>query len=1237
VEYGILGPLAVWEDGRELLLGGRRRALLAMLLLRRNELVPTERLIEDLWGGSPPTTALPVVRNLVSQLRKALGDDALETRPLGYVLRVAAGALDLERFERLLEQGRAELGADRPAEAAAVLREALALWRGPPLADFRYEAFARDEIGRLEELRLVALEHRLEADLAAGRHAQAAPELETLVREHPLRERLRGLLMLALYRSGRQADALAAYHDGRAVLLDELGLDPDQSLQRLEKAILRQDPALDVPVPATAAVAAAVEEPAELPPRPARRRLVTVLVADVASPAHAGGSVDPETFRATFDRNLGRVKAAVRRHGGLVLEPPGDRVHAVFGLPAVHEDDALRALRAATEIRDAFAALGVGARIGVESGEIVAASDDPQVIGDVVRTASRLEQFAGAGEILAGDLTMALARGGVTTELVALDAADEGRPETAWRLRSVSAERPPPPFEPPLVGRRDELLALGAAWERARAERCCALVTVLGAAGMGKSRLVAEFALEAAAVVVTGRCLAYGSGVTYWPVVEMLGELRPLLGESEAATAGPLDVALGDEGASSTDEVAWAFRKLVEAVAGEQPLVLVFDDLQWAEDALLELVEHLVLVSSGVPILVVGIARPDLLERRPGWPGVLRLHPLTADEAAELIRLRLGELEPDAATSARIVTTSGGNPLFVEEMTAMLHESRGASVDVPPTIQALLAARLDQLEDAERAVLAVAAVEGEVFHHGAIRALAPEERRLPALLTALTRKELVRRERPQFAGEDAFRFHHLLLRDAAYDAIPKALRSELHERFASWLDKREVDVDAFVGYHLEQAYRYQVELGATGPETDALARRASEPLARAAHTALGRSDLKAAVGLLERSASLVPGDDPRRARLLTDLAATLVEAGELAEADGVLAEAETTAAAAGDGAAGARVLVERAFLELHRAAVGATDDAATLAEEVIPIFAAAGDERGLCRAWRFRAASSWIHGRVSAASDAWERAAEHALRSGEEHERAAILSWLASSTWLGAMPVDAGIARCESIRREVRGHPASEAEVLRALGGLHGFAGDFALARSLFAESNAAFEELGLGLDHVLSHPEAVVEMLAGDFAGAESRLRRGYDVLEALGENSVRSTTAGFLSRALLAQGRTEEARTFSELSERLAEPSDLSSHILWRGVRARILAADGRLDEAEGLARDAVELAAQTDLLNFRADALVDLAAVLDAAGRAADAATVVEEAIRLYEQKGNAVAAESAKAKLDALSAV
>ena len=415
----------------------------------------------------------------------------------------------------------------------------------------------------------------------------------------------------------------------------------------------------------------------------------------------------------------------------------------------------------------------------------------------------------------------------------------------ALRLVSV-LESPERSHASRFVGREGELAQIAGAWERAHAQARCELMTVVGDAGVGKSRLVAEALGAAEARVLRGRCLPYGEGITYWPVVEVVKQLealpsdpvaeaamRSLLGESDVATSG--------------DEIAWAFRKLLEEQA---PLVVVFDDIQWGDETFLDLVESTALLSAGAPLLLLCMARPDLVERRPGWPGTLRLEPLPPEQADALIGDAVsGELR------ARIAHAAGGNPLFISEMLAMA--AGNAEADVPPTLKALLATRLDQLDEPERKVLERGSVEGEIFHRGAVQALAPEETQVTTRLAGLVRRELIRPDRAVLAGDDGYRFRHLLIRDAAYDALPKAVRADLHARFAGWLDEHShalVERDEIVGYHLEQAARYQAELGQPDPT---LAERAAVRLATAGRRANDRLDGRAALALLTRAVALL--------------------------------------------------------------------------------------------------------------------------------------------------------------------------------------------------------------------------------------------------------------------------------------------------------------------------------------------------------------------------------------------
>jgi predicted ATPase len=370
-----------------------------------------------------------------------------------------------------------------------------------------------------------------------------------------------------------------------------------------------------------------------------------------------------------------------------------------------------------------------------------------------------------------------------------------------------------------MVGRETESRRLRDAFDQALVGRSCQLFTILGAAGVGKSRLVAEFlgSLEDT-VVVRGRCLPYGEGITYWPVVEVVKQLPERQLERGAAAA--LDALLGGETVStSSEEIAWAFRKLLETVATETPVVCVFDDVHWGEETFLDLVEHVADLSRDAPILLLCMARPELLDLRTGWAGgkvnatSVLLEPLAPEETVRLIE-SLAHLGDDMRI--RILDAAEGNPLFVEEMVALVGASGGGEVTVPPTIQALLAARLDQLDASERGVLERGAIEGRIFHRGAVQALAPDEPQLMARLTSLVRKELVRPDTAQLPGDDAFRFRHLLIRDAAYDALPKATRAQMHEGFAHWLaehGRNLVELDEILGYHMEQACRYRAELG----------------------------------------------------------------------------------------------------------------------------------------------------------------------------------------------------------------------------------------------------------------------------------------------------------------------------------------------------------------------------------------------------------------------------------------
>ena len=619
-----------------------------------------------------------------------------------------------------------------------------------------------------------------------------------------------------------------------------------------------------------------------------QRKVVTVLFCDVVSSTELGESVDAETTRSLLAHFFVRMKGIIDAHGGVVDKFIGDAVMAVFGVPVAHEDDALRAVRAAYEMRAALPELKLLARIGINTGEVVTGTAERLVTGDAVNVAARLQQVAAPGTVLLGAGTVQLVQSAIDVSPVgSLELKGKSEPVPAWEL--VSLRRAPAEQRPPLpmVGRKAELEQLRAVLDEARRERSCRLFTILGDAGVGKSRLAAEFLAGLQARIVRGRCLSYGQGITYWPIVEVVKQLDALP-KNEAAAAAIRSLLGKIASGTSAKEIAWAFRELLEQEAQDGPLVCVLDDLHWGEETLLNLVEEVAALARGAPILLLCMARPDLLEHRSAWgdgnPNAIAtlIEPLDEEESFCLLE-ELGGVRGDGATAdveagttdpelwARICAAADGNPLFIEELYTLVEESRVGELAIPPTIQALLTARLDQLDSSERAALECGAVAGRVFHQSAAEYLVDEEPNLDLRLNPLVRKELIQPYEAQIPGDKAFRFRHQLIRDATYDAIPKARRAELHERFADWLEVSRphmIEVDELRGYHLEQAVRYQTELGCTDPT---LIKRAADQLAVAGRRALWRSDWHAATNLLERALA-VTGPTELSVALELDLA-----------------------------------------------------------------------------------------------------------------------------------------------------------------------------------------------------------------------------------------------------------------------------------------------------------------------------------------------------------------------------
>jgi len=951
-----------------------------------------------------------------------------------------------------------------------------------------------------------------------------------------------------------------------------------------------------------------------VPPAREQRKTVTVLFCDVTGSTELAESTDPEALRALLARYFERMKRIVESHGGTVEKFIGDAVMAVFGVPRVHEDDALRGVRAACEMRDALPGLGVGARIGVNTGEVVTGTEERLATGDAVNVAARLEQAARPGDVLLGEATFALVREAVDLEAVEpLELKGKREPVPAYRLVSVH-EAPERRHETLFVGRMGELETLRQAWRRVCEERRCELVTVVGDAGGGKSRLTAEFLSSVDARSVGGRCLPYGEGITYWPVLEVIKQLDAL--PSEPAAAASLRSLLGEtEEATSAEEIAWAFRKLLEQQA---PLVCVFDDIQWGEETFLDLVEHVALLSTAAPILVLCLARPELPERRAEWPVALRLEPLPEADVDELI--------PETLTAdlrEKISRASGGNPLFVTEMVAMAVATEGELV-VPPTLQAVLAARLDQLESVERSVLERGAVEGEIFHRGAVQALS-DGRQVTPRLASLVRKSLIRPDEAQLPGDDAFRFRHLLIRDAAYGALSKATRAKLHERFSAWLEERGgdlVELDEILGFHLEQAARYRAELGQPDP---GLAERAGARLADAGRRALWRADYRAAAPLLERALELT-----RPLRLDVSLELDLANARQVPREQAAIAErAAERAREAGDRLGEALALVVAAEARLEFADDPAVDELERLARAALPLLEHAEDHAGLARVWHALGNVANFRAQFEERAQASEQALRHLRLAGRRNSG---LAGLSSALVLGPRPADEALRTLDSVLPE-NPDPGTLLRRAQLLAMLGRFDEAWALARPA---AERVREVGGVHPGDVGQGDTELAEIaaLAGDHATAAGHLRRDCDAYQRGGDRAHLSTYAPELGRSLCALGRHDEAAPLAQLGRELGDEQDLVTQMLWRQVQARVHAHRGEHAEAERLAREAVEIAKLTDALNHHGDALCDLAEVLAAAGRTDEAAETLEQALEYYQRKKNLAMVAQVRPQLEAL---
>jgi class 3 adenylate cyclase/tetratricopeptide (TPR) repeat protein len=1024
------------------------------------------------------------------------------------------------------------------------------------------------------------------------------------------------------------------------------------------------------------------------------RKVVTVLFSDITRSTTLGRRLDPESLQHLLSRYFADMQGVVERHGGTVSKFIGDAVMAVFGLPRGHEDDALRAVRAAAEMREALAVLNeefvsswgvtVAVRTGVNTGEVLAREPDDEqalVVGDAVNVAARLEQVAEPGEILIGEETYRLVREAVRAEQAGpLELRGITTAATAWRLHDVIAHAQgwSRRLDSPLVDRRRELAQLEEAFERVAGRSACELATVMAPAGVGKSRLTAELLARvgARATVLRGRCLPYGEGITFWPLVSVLSDaiaIEDQDGEPEVRRklAGLLagDGGLGDPDVELTcdalapllgfgrptvsiQETYWAVRKLLERLGRGGAVVVVFDDIHWGEATFLDLLEYLADWLGSAPVLLLCQARPELLEIRPGWTtakpnaSVVGLPPLSPADTTTLIRGLVAGTDLPADARARIADVAEGNPLFVEETLRMLVDDGllqavdgrwvlagdVSAITIPPTIHALLTARLDRLESQERAVIERGAIMGRSFWWGAASELSPSEARegVGACLQSLVRKQLIEPYRSDLPRQDAFRFTHMLVRDAAYEAIPKSRRAEMHERVADWIAERTRDVpgdyEEVIGYHFEQAHRALTELGPTSNRTRELARRAAAQLASAGERAFARGDMPAAVNLLGRATGLLPAHDSPRLELLPDLAFALMETAAFERLATVAGEMVQTATETRDRRLQAYATVTNLWIRVFTNPQGWADEAEPEARRAIATFEELGDERGLARAWSLVGVVECLYARFAPSEEAWWRAIDHARRAGNRRDVLEGLSWVPGMILAGPVPAEEGIRRCRDVVDQAQGDKKAVAGALFCQAVLEAGLERFDDARELFGQARALLEEVALPafIGGPLAQAVGWAELLAGDPAAAERELRHGYEILTSIGEVTFLSTAAGILAEALYAQGKDDEAERFTHISEESAGAEDVYSQVLWRTVRAKTVARKGELPEARRLADEAAAVLESTDSLHLRWHSLMSRAETLRLDARIEEAEAALEEAIRVAEAKGYPAAA-------------
>jgi class 3 adenylate cyclase/tetratricopeptide (TPR) repeat protein len=921
------------------------------------------------------------------------------------------------------------------------------------------------------------------------------------------------------------------------------------------------------------------------------RKVATVLFADLVDSTELVASADPEVVRQRVKRYFEVVAGRIEAHGGTVEKFAGDAVMAAFGVPLAHEDDAERAVRAALEIVPQVAEIGLTVRIGVESGEVVIDDGDSTfATGEAVNLAARLQQAAQPGEVLLGPAARRLAAGGVEVDDAGLVEV-KGRADPVWTWRAVRVHDARRLAATPFVGREAELELLANSLSRAMRDRRAQLVTVFGEPGLGKTRLVNEFVEGAERVtVLSGRALPYGEGVTYWPLASMIKESAGIRDDDPAgdafeklrasceseAVADLLAAALGVLGAADGErtpgELGWAALRWAEQLAEAQPLVLVFEDIHWAEEPLLDVIEHLARSLRDAPVVIVALARPELLDARPSWGGGIRsasaidLAPLGGSDSEDLVAALLNHAEVPAAQLALVLERAEGNPLFLEEIARALRDGAGGLQSVPDSLQALIAARIDVLGADEKHVLQCAALIGRVFWQGALERLAPNLDIAELLGCLLEREFVAAEEHSSISGDRAFRFRHVLIRDVAYGGMSKQRRADEHQAFAAWVEERAPDELAEIrAHHLDRAAELLAELDGSVP--DDLAGAAAASLQESGRRAMRRGAWKVARRTLLRAVELEPTAERRYfAAHAAWRLADVPTVGDEAE------EALSEARAAGLHDIEGRALVLLADLALHTD--GDVSRAHDLADEALAILPE-NELAGLYDAHALIATIYWWLGD----GDGSKRHAEAMLDLAHKAGRPELESLARTQ-----------LAAIAGVRGDVSGSLAllEEAESLAETSGSREAMG-FALAvhgrRFSEAESDQAerylhqalemFDEIGAAGRYgwTLSNLASVYRR-RGDIPAAEKTYRDAVRRLRATHEQGFLAEAERGLAEILVEQGKIDEADRLINEAERRVGRDDVWTRASLLHARGLVLAAQGRTEEAEEAFGAALEL---------------------------------------------------------------